>query len=209
MKIFFFTIVIFSFNALAGYPRSWWKEIPRDEASSWEVLPQDAGPGEVVLSKRTELGVFSNLADTPFSLDGVLYASVEGLWQMLKYPSDLFDDPRHDLAYYYNRDEVRFFSGFKAKKAGDYANKLMRENGIDWVSYQGEKFNYKDFGEGSEKHYQLILRAMKNKIHQNKNIYNLLIRTKGLRLIPDHRQGVKPKSYYYHEILMMIRDELI
>ena len=32
---------------------------PRHEAASWESLPQDAGPGEVILSKRNELGLLS------------------------------------------------------------------------------------------------------------------------------------------------------
>jgi hypothetical protein len=41
------------------YPREWWIDIPRHEAAAWEILPQDAKPGEVILSKRTELGILS------------------------------------------------------------------------------------------------------------------------------------------------------
>jgi hypothetical protein len=52
----------------------------------WEVLPQEAGPGEVILSKRHELGLLSNFAPTPFTFRGRRYASLEGFWQMMLYP---------------------------------------------------------------------------------------------------------------------------
>ena len=68
------------------YPAHWWKEVPRQEAASWEILPQDAAPGEVILSKRNELGLLSNFAATPFTFHGKRYASLEGFWQMMKYP---------------------------------------------------------------------------------------------------------------------------
>src|SRR5664280_1764353 len=68
------------------YPAHWWKEVPRQEAASWEILPQDAAPGEVILSKRNEMGLLSNFAATPFTFHGKRYASLEGFWQMMKYP---------------------------------------------------------------------------------------------------------------------------
>lgn len=46
------------------YPLQWWAEAPRKGAPAWEILPQEAGPGEVILSKRNELGVLSNFAAT-------------------------------------------------------------------------------------------------------------------------------------------------
>ena len=75
------------------YPAHWWQEVPRQEAAAWEILPQDAGPGEVILSKRNELGLLSNFAATPFTFHGKRYASLEGFWQMMKYPEG-DDDPR-------------------------------------------------------------------------------------------------------------------
>ena len=42
--------------------------------------------GEVILSKRNELGLLSNFAATPFTFKGKRYASLEGFWQMMKYP---------------------------------------------------------------------------------------------------------------------------
>src|SRR4051812_33195562 len=73
-------------NSHPGYPAEWWAPIPESERQSWEILPQDAGADEVIVSKRTELGVFSNLTAAPFEFEGTHYASVEGLWQMMKYP---------------------------------------------------------------------------------------------------------------------------
>ena len=60
---------------------------------TWEILPQAAGPGEVIVSKRHELGLLSNFAPTPFTFRGQRYASLEGFWQMMLYP-DGPDDPR-------------------------------------------------------------------------------------------------------------------
>lgn len=75
------------------YPASWWTPVPKEKAASWEILPQEAGPGEVILSKRSELGLLSNFAATPFKFRGKKYASLEGFWQMMKYPEGP-DDPR-------------------------------------------------------------------------------------------------------------------
>ncbi len=67
--------------AESRYPSHWWKPVSKEQAASWEVLPQEARPGEVILSKRNELGLLSNFAPTPFTLDGERYASLEGFWQ--------------------------------------------------------------------------------------------------------------------------------
>src|SRR5437763_16988665 len=74
------------------YPEHWWTPISKAGAPSWEVMPQEAGPGEVILSKRNELGLLSNFAATPFEYHGKHYASLEGFWQMMKYPEGP-DDP--------------------------------------------------------------------------------------------------------------------
>src|SRR5262245_12387786 len=75
------------------YPAHWWTPIEDPNKPSWEILPQEAGPGEVILSKRNELGLLSNFAPTPFVLRGKRYASLEGFWQMMKYPEGP-SDPR-------------------------------------------------------------------------------------------------------------------
>src|SRR5215510_11996744 len=70
------------------YPAHWWAPVPREGAPAWEILPQEAGPGEVILSKRHELGLLSNFAPTPFTYRGRRYASLEGFWQMMLYPEN-------------------------------------------------------------------------------------------------------------------------
>src|SRR5215216_6775258 len=67
----------------ARYPAIWWAPVPKKGAPAWEILPQEAGPGEVILSKRNELGLLSNFSATTFTLDGITYPSLEGFWQMM------------------------------------------------------------------------------------------------------------------------------
>src|SRR5580700_528392 len=91
-----------------GYPEHWWTPVPAEGAPDWEILPQAARPGEVILSKRNELGILSNFAATPFTLRGRRYASVEGFWQMMLYPESP-QDPRAIAAgikWPHTRDEV-------------------------------------------------------------------------------------------------------
>jgi len=57
------------------YPAHWWTPVDDAGKPGWEILPQAAKPGEVILSKRNELGIFSNFAATPFRLHGKRYAS--------------------------------------------------------------------------------------------------------------------------------------
>ena len=78
--------------ARTNYPAHWWTPVPTNGVPAWEILPQAAGPGEVILSKRNELGQLSNFAPTPFTFRGQRYASVEGFWQMMKYPEGPDDE---------------------------------------------------------------------------------------------------------------------
>lgn len=211
MKILSLALLLFSSITFASdYPSDWWLEVPRDSGSRWEVLPQDAKDGEVILSKRTELGVFSNLGVAEFRYKGIVFASVEGLWQMLKYPDPAdVKDPRHKLIYPYTRSQVATLSMWESKRAGDMANAINKAAGIKFVSYRGKRFEYKDMAEGSQFHYKLIRGAMEAKIFQNENIRDLLLQTKGLILLPDHKiKSSKPPAYKYHEIYMDIRSNL-
>ena len=193
-----------------NYPAQWWVEVPADQVRGWEIAPAAAKLGEVVLSKRTELGVFSNFADSPFILDGVKYASIEGLWQGLKYPDlTLSADPRTQITEWpHTRLEVFAMTGWDAKSAGNKANAILRANSISTVSYGDFFFNYVDGAAGSQYHLELITKAIRQKVLQNPEIKRLLIQTKGLTLIPDHYMSSKyPPSFYYHRILMKLRDE--
>ena len=189
-----------------GYPSEWWAPVPTNEAASWEVLPQAAGPGEVILSKRTELGILSNFAPTPFSLDGEKYASVEGFWQMLKYPEGPGDERLRDptVVWPHARAEVAAMVGLEAKDAGAAANENMKKLGIRWVTYQGRRMEYRETAKGD--FYILIRRAEQAKHDQNPPVVEILKKTGTLMLRPDHLHGPEATpAERYNEIWMDIR----
>lgn len=193
-------------RAPAPYPSEWWKPVPRQGAPAWEILPQDAGPGEVILSKRTELGVFSNFAATPFVLRGVRYASVEGFWQMMKFPEGPTDERLKNPAikWPFTRAQVGQMVAFEAKAAGKIANENMKALGIQWVTFEGHKMNYLEKAKGD--FYKIIWEAEWAKIQQNPPIQQLLMKTGDLKLRPDHHQEPDDApAWHYYEIWMEIR----
>jgi len=191
------------------YPAHWWAPASKEGAPDWEILPQEAKPGEVILSKRNELGLLSNFAATPFEFHGVRYASLEGFWQMMKYPEGP-DDPRAklpELEWKLSRDAVGQLTAFDAKRAGDVASRNMAKLGIDWVSFEGKQFPYRPAEPGE--HYRLIEEATRAKVHQNPDVKRVLLSTGDLVLKPDHHQEKDaPAAWRYYEILTKIRDEL-
>lgn len=193
----------------ARYPSAWWTPVPKDQAKSWEILPQEAGPGEVILSKRNELGLLSNFAATPFTFHGKKYASLEGFWQMMKYPEGP-DDPRSKfpgIEWKHKREEVAQMTAFDAKAAGDLGSRNMKKMGIDWVTFEGKQFPYKPAKPGD--HYRLIVEATREKVRQNPRVREVLLATGDLVLKPDHRQEPgAAAAWRYYEILTMIRSEL-
>jgi len=222
LSLFFFVLYFYlgclhAHNRLSdigvdGYPNSWWMTVPIDQIKSWEIPPHaaDRSKEEVILSKRTELGIFSNLSESQFVLDGQSYASIEGLWQGMKYPEDSNDERLKDVTvtWPYTREQVYKMSGFEAKKAGDAANENMKKMGIKWITYQGEKIEYNS-DKGQDKHYNIIYRASFEKVRQNPNIQSLLLKTNNLILKSDHIQQPNPKpAYLYFDIYMKIRNEL-
>lgn len=203
--------VLVSFTAIAaedGYPPEWWAYVDPSTAPSWEILPQQAGPGEVILSKRTELGIFSNFAESPFNFEEHDYQSIEGFWQMMKFPDSLLEnDPRFNpsISWSTTREEVSQMVGFEAKDAGNEGSKVMKTLEINWVSYYGKKMIYRTSEKGE--HYDLIRRAMKAKLDQHPEIKDLLLKTGDLILKPDHDQGENPPpAWKYYEIWMELRD---
>jgi hypothetical protein len=197
-------------NPPAGYPAEWWAPVPESERKGWEILPQDAAPGEVIVSKRTALGAFSNLTAYRIAFDGADYASVEGFWQMIKYPEKDPQDPRRVSKEWANtREEVAAMAGFEAKNAGDAANAILKKLGIKWVSYKGQRFEYKDKGAGSARHYELVYAITKAKVEQHPELTRLLKATAGLNLRMDHEiRADDPPAYQTPAILTRIREEL-
>lgn len=191
------------------FPPHWWTPAPTQGAPAWEILPQAAGAGEVILSKRNELGLLSNFAPTPFTFHGQRYASVEGFWQMMKYPEG-GDDPRAVFAgnsWESTRQQVAAMTAFEAKAAGDLGSKNMHRMGIDWVSFEGERFPYRPAEPG--RHYELIVAAMRAKLAQNPKVQRVLLATGDLVLKPDHHQeDDAPAAWRYFDIWTELRAEL-
>ena len=191
------------------YPTHWWEPVAKEGAPGWEILPQEAGLGEVILSKRHELGLLSNFAATPFEFRGQRYASLEGFWQMMKYPEDAEDDRAKfpGLLWPYTREEVAQLTAFEAKRAGDVADENMQQMGIDWVTFEGRQMEYRPVEPGE--HYELIVAATREKVRQNSEVERVLLATGDLVLKPDHYQPRDAvHAWQYHEILMQLRSEL-
>ncbi len=190
----------------SSYPAHWWTPVPESEAASWEILPQAAGPGEVILSKRNELGLLSNFAATPFEFHGRHYASLEGFWQMMKYPEgpDDFRATFPGIIWKHTRDEVSQMVGMEAKAAGDLGSANMKVMDIDWVTFEGRRMKYRTTEKGE--HYSLIVEATWAKVQQNPRVRDVLLSTGDLILRPDHHQPAdSPPEWRYYEILMDIR----
>lgn len=193
----------------AQYPAHWWAPVPEDQKAVWEILPQAAKPGEVILSKRNELGILSNFAATPFTFRGKRYRSVEGFWQMMLYPEGS-GDPRAKapgIVWPHTREEVAQMTGFDAKDAGDAAEANMRKIGIDWVTFEGKRIEYRS--KKKDGHYNLIVAAMRAKMDQNPKVREILLATGDLTLLPDHIQEAgAPPEWLYFRIWMEIRKQL-
>jgi predicted NAD-dependent protein-ADP-ribosyltransferase YbiA (DUF1768 family) len=191
------------------YPAHWWTPVIDPKKPDWEILPQEAGPREVILSKRNELGLLSNFAPTPFVFHGLRYASLEGFWQMMKYPEGP-SDPRAKfpgLEWKYTRAQVAQMTGFEAKAAGTIGEANMKILGVNWVSFEGDVFEYRPSVPGE--HYRLIVAATRAKVRQNPKAKKLLLSTRDLILKPDHHQEPNaPAAWRYFEILTTIRSEL-
>lgn len=196
----------------ARYPAHWWTPVPKEGAPEWEILPQEAGSGEVILSKRHELGLLSNFAATPFIFRGKHYASLEGFWQMMLYPeiAASMNDPRAmfpGLEWKYTREQVAEMTSFEAKNAGSLAEENMKRMGITWVTFEGRQIEYRPAEPGE--HYRLIAAATWEKVRQNSEVRKALLATGDLILKPDHHQEPNaPAAWRYYEILTEIRTEL-
>ena len=196
-------------QAAANYPAHWWTPIPEDQKASWEILPQAAKPGEVILSKRNELGILSNFAATAFTFRGKRYASVEGFWQMMLYPESQGDARAKTpgIVWPHTRDEVAQMTAFDAKDAGTLAEENMRKMSIDWVTFEGKRMAYRSATKGE--HYRLIVEAMRAKLDQNPKVREILLATGNLILRPDHTtEAGEPAEWRYQEIWMEMRSEL-
>lgn len=211
LLLFFITSCAFNGQKLSDqYPNHWWKPVPKEDLKSWEISPESANRSnnEVILSKRNELGILSNFAHTPFNYRGKTYETVEGLWQSMKYP-ETKSDIRYKMGKWnYTRAQVSQMLGFPAKKAGDLASGIMRENKINWVTFENYKLVYRTRHEG--KHFDVIKQAMTCKLLQNKKVKQALLKTGTLTLKADHyTRETDPPAWKYYKIWMDLRDDLV
>ena len=200
-------------RASDGYPDEWWKPVPAEDLASWEIGPQAANraKGEVILSKRNELGMLSNFQAAPFTFEGRKYASIEGLWQSLKYPEGPNDERLADptVKWPFTRDQVENMSAFEAKDAGKVASANMKKLNIKWVTHKGKKIFYSAPGAGQQEYYEMIFKATVEKVLQNEPVKTVLLKTGSLNLLPDHAQDPNSgPAYGYFKIAMKIRKAL-
>ena len=189
------------------YPSHWWTHVPDGELQWWEISPDAAGENEVVLSKRNELGLLSNFADTPFEYRGKRYRTVEGLWQSMLYPENA-EDPRFDAVDWpHKRAEVEQMLGFPAKEAGEFGDEVMEAMNIDWVTFEGRRMRYWTSEKGP--HYEIVREVMLAKLDQNPEVKEVLLATGDLVLLADHKTTPEdPPAWRYYQIWMEIRESL-
>jgi len=111
----------------------------------------------------------SNFSLSPFELDGVTLASVEGFIQGIKFPAG---DPAR----------LRAFESFawEAKQCGQGADKRL-------VFWSGTEIEF-----GSDAHHRLVERAIRARFAQNAGLCHVLRSTRGLEIV--HQTGEGPES---------------
>jgi hypothetical protein len=98
-------------------------------------------------------------------------------------------------------------TAYDAKNAGDLASQNMRKMGIDWVTFEGKRLDYRSGKRGE--HYRFIVEATREKVRQNPKVLRVLLATGNLVLKPDHRHDFDtPPAWRYYDILTDIRREL-
>lgn len=146
-------------------------------------------PLNVASRSDEEVGrLMSNFAHTPFTLDGVEFASVEGFYVYLK-----FLEPE-------KREKARTMWGVRAKNFGK-ASKLTRS------SYLGEEFDL-----GSERHHELVKRAIRAKLAAHPEIARAFVATSPRPIMHDTGRpeptGTRFPAAVFCRILTELREEL-
>lgn len=116
-------------------------------------------------SSDTTEALLSNLAHTPFELDGMRYASVEAFWQGLKYSDTA---KRSDIAPYH---------GLISKKSGDAGDN-------EWSFI----YLWKRYDIGGVGHQQLMYCAIRAKLEQNPDVLKLLLATGNVKIIHEPKK---------------------
>jgi hypothetical protein len=146
----------------------------------------DTNTINITSRSREPLRLISNLAHTPFELDGNDYASVEGFWQGLRYA----DDSR--------RREIALLAGVEAWTA------RKGQDGGDELVYDGAVIRV-----GSPDHWLLMERACRAKFTQDGRAREALLGTGEHQLTHRMRRDSRTiPGAVMAGIWMRIRDQL-
>lgn len=159
-----------------------------------ETLPEKQGRVFNVASNSSDPteAVLSNLARSPFELDGRRYESVEGFWQGLKFPDG-------DV-----RENIASMHGIASKKVGNGA-----------VPADTFTYLYDSYVVGSPEHQGLMKRAIRAKLEQNPEILALLLATGDAKIIHEpmradgspYPDSTTIPGVVFSKILMELREE--
>ena len=142
-------------------------------------------PLNVVSASNEEIGrLMSNFAETPFSLDGKRYASVEAFYACLK-----ITDPK-------GQARVRRLDGRKAKAA---ARKLQVTESI----YRGKRFLL-----GGAEHHALVKEAIRAKLIQHPDIAQAFLATHPRPIVHDTGRPEPEKTAFPAAVFVRILTEL-
>lgn len=133
-----------------------------------------------------EIGqLLSNFAHTPFGLDGISYASVEGF-----YVSILIQSSES------RRDKARRLWGFRAKR--------------EMPGRKPEVFRYgsREIRLGSEEHHTLIKRAIRAKLEAHPDIARAFVATRPRPIVHETGYPDPPDAEFPKEVLCRILSEL-
>lgn len=146
-------------------------------------------------SENPTEAILSNLANTPFELDGKNYASVEAFWQWLKFSIE--------------EERIRISGMFliASKKIGDAGDN--REGHFEYL--------WQQYIVGSQEHHELMRRAIRAKLEQNPKALKLLLETWNTPII--HEPKKKDGTLYpdsttipaavFSGMLMELRNEFL
>ena len=142
------------------------------------------------MSVEPSARLLSNLAHTPFVLDGVRYESVEAFYQMLR-----ITDP-------VRRAAVAGLYGQEAKAAGnDFKN-------VTTGQYRGEAFEL-----GSPRHHEIVKMAIKAKLDQNPDVAAAIMATYPRPIIHNTGRPESKSTKYpgavFTQTLTELRQELV
>jgi predicted NAD-dependent protein-ADP-ribosyltransferase YbiA (DUF1768 family) len=137
----------------------------------------------IFTSSDPGIWLLSNLADTPFVLDGQSYESVEGFWQGLYFADEA------------DRKRIARLHGKEAKFSG------RKIPGVDHVEYQGVSVRI-----GTYDHWQLLKRACFAKFSQHAEARNSLLSTGERPIVHKVRNDSRTiPGVVFADILMRVR----